>query len=507
MQVAQVSQQHDVMIEAVENHMPEVVVIDEIGRVEETLAARTIAERGVQLVATVHGNTLDNLLANPTMSDLIGGIQAVTLSDEEARRRRTQKTVLERKAPPTFDVVVEMIERDQIAVRRPVDEVVDALLRGFDAPPEIRRRDENGDVQIEQPAPTRFASEFGNGRGAERGERNGYERGADRGGSARGHGARDFASPLPGGRFGARGERNAGRSDGGARAGRRERASSRTSFEIEDTLPGARRRLGDDEFAPGEDAGLPFGGGRNIPRGDMKPRDAYEQALLDRATDAGPLDASGATSSISNAAMEAREQEPEHDDADTPDVFEDSDEAAFDEPDVAAPRLRPDTPVDVSRVRRLYPFGVSRSRLGRAIKHLGLPVVVARTWREADAVMMLTGAEGVPLDSTLLRAPREMGLPLIAVESNTYADVLARLTDLFSTQVGEGNLSARDLALREAQNAAQRVMAEAEPVELRPQGKPLRRVQHQLAEKFHLRSYSVGREPNRRVRFLPRLAR
>jgi hypothetical protein len=101
--------------------MPEVVVIDEIGRVEETTAARTIAERGVQLGGDAHGNTLDNLLANPTMSDLIGGIQAVTLSDEEARRRGTQKTVLERKAPPTFDVVVEMIERDRIscAVRWP----------------------------------------------------------------------------------------------------------------------------------------------------------------------------------------------------------------------------------------------------------------------------------------------------------------------------------------------------------------------------------------------------
>src|SRR4028118_1718638 len=146
MQVARVEQQHDVMIEAVENHMPEVVVIDEIGRIEEALAARTIAERGVQLVATVHGNTLDNLLANPTLSDLIGGIGAVTLSDEEARRRGTQKTVLERKAPPTFGVVVEMIERDKIAVRAPVAEVVDAMLRGAEAPPESRRRDERGAV-------------------------------------------------------------------------------------------------------------------------------------------------------------------------------------------------------------------------------------------------------------------------------------------------------------------------------------------------------------------------
>src|SRR5687768_15337508 len=129
--------------------MPEVIVIDEIGRTEEALASRTIAERGVQLIATVHGNTLENLLANPTMSDLVGGIQAVTLSDEEARRRGTQKTVLERKSPPTFDVIIEMVSRDEMNVRRPVDEVTDAILRGQEAPPETRHRDENGDIQIE----------------------------------------------------------------------------------------------------------------------------------------------------------------------------------------------------------------------------------------------------------------------------------------------------------------------------------------------------------------------
>ncbi|MEO9254660.1 MAG: AAA family ATPase, partial [Tepidiformaceae bacterium] len=148
MQVATPAMQHAVMIEAVENHMPEVIVVDEIGRTEEALASRTIAERGVQLIATVHGNTLENLLANPTMSDLIGGIQAVTLSDEEAHRRGTQKTVLERKAPPTFDVIIEMISRDEMAIRRPVLEVVDAILRGQNALPETRARDENGEIII-----------------------------------------------------------------------------------------------------------------------------------------------------------------------------------------------------------------------------------------------------------------------------------------------------------------------------------------------------------------------
>ena len=132
------------MIEAVENHMPEVIVIDEIGTELEALAARTIAERGVQLIGTAHGNNLDNLMLNPTLSDLIGGIQTVTLGDDEARRRRTQKTVLERKAPPTFDVVVEIADRDRVAVHADVAETVDALLRGDPLAPEMRWRDEGG---------------------------------------------------------------------------------------------------------------------------------------------------------------------------------------------------------------------------------------------------------------------------------------------------------------------------------------------------------------------------
>ena len=130
MQVRTPDLQHAVMIEAVENHMPEVIVIDEIGTELEAHAARTIAERGVQLIGTAHGNNLDNLMLNPTLSDLIGGIQTVTLGDDEARRRRTQKSVLERKAPPTFDVVVEIQDRDRVAVHADVAETVDALLRG-----------------------------------------------------------------------------------------------------------------------------------------------------------------------------------------------------------------------------------------------------------------------------------------------------------------------------------------------------------------------------------------
>ena len=158
MQVKTPTMQHAVMIEAVENHMPEVIVIDEIGTELEAQAARTIAERGVQLVGTAHGNTLENLMMNPTLSDLIGGIQSVTLGDEEAKRRGTQKSVLERRSPPTFDVVVEIQERDRVAIHPDVAEMVDAILRGQPVATEVRWMDKSGEVRIEKQAPLTMAS-------------------------------------------------------------------------------------------------------------------------------------------------------------------------------------------------------------------------------------------------------------------------------------------------------------------------------------------------------------
>jgi nucleoside-triphosphatase THEP1 len=157
MQVKVPTLQHEVMIEAVENHNPEVIVIDEIGRELEALAARTIAERGVQLIGTAHGQTLDNLLLNPTLSDLVGGIEAVTLSDEEARRRGTQKTVLERRAPPTFDVLIEIQHRDRFTVHLDIMAAVDGLLRGFPLSPEVRTRNEKGKIKIEKAEPVSSA--------------------------------------------------------------------------------------------------------------------------------------------------------------------------------------------------------------------------------------------------------------------------------------------------------------------------------------------------------------
>ena len=159
MQVKTPLLQHAVMIEAVENHMPEVIVIDEIGTELEAAAARTIAERGVQLIATAHGQTLENLLVNPTLNDLLGGIQSVTLSDEEARRRGTQKSVLERKAPPTFDVLIEIQDRDRVAIHMPLADVVDTALRGPMQTPKIRVRTREGRVISNVDAPIVVASE------------------------------------------------------------------------------------------------------------------------------------------------------------------------------------------------------------------------------------------------------------------------------------------------------------------------------------------------------------
>jgi len=175
MQVPAPTEQHGVMIEAVENHMPQVIIIDEMGTTQEAAAARTIAERGVQLVATAHGNTLDNLIMNPTLSDLIGGVQTVTLGDQEARFRGTQKTVLERKAPPTFDVVVEIQDWNEVAVHDDVSQVVDQWLRGYPVEPEIRHMNEDGNItrtaatRQNEAAPTPWAAnEIRNRRGRNR---------------------------------------------------------------------------------------------------------------------------------------------------------------------------------------------------------------------------------------------------------------------------------------------------------------------------------------------------
>ena len=184
MQVSQPEHQHEVMIEAVENHNPEVIVIDEIGRELEAMAARTIAERGVQLIGTAHGNALENLMLNPTLSDLVGGIESVTLSDEEARRRGTQKSVLERRAPPTFDVLIELQTRDRLAVHEDVSAAVDGQLRGRPLPIELRSRNTRGEIEIETIAPEPRVSNERSGRNG-KDSNNGLPNGNDSNGNGR----------------------------------------------------------------------------------------------------------------------------------------------------------------------------------------------------------------------------------------------------------------------------------------------------------------------------------
>ncbi|XP_059449023.1 uncharacterized protein ycf45 isoform X1 [Corylus avellana] len=149
MQVPEPSMQHRIMIEAVENHMPEVIMVDEIGTEAETHACRSIAERGVMLIGTAHGQRLENIIKNPTLSDLVGGVETVTLGDGEARARNSQKTILERQAPPTFDFLIEMRDRHYWIAHK-TEKSVDMLLRGKNPQVEVRKRDKKFKVVIER---------------------------------------------------------------------------------------------------------------------------------------------------------------------------------------------------------------------------------------------------------------------------------------------------------------------------------------------------------------------
>jgi stage III sporulation protein SpoIIIAA len=324
MQVATPEEQHAVMIEAVENHMPEVIVIDEIGTEAEAFASRTIAERGVMLVATAHGNSLDNLLMNPTLSDLVGGIQAVTLSDEEAKRRGTQKTVLERKAPPTFDVLIEIMEMDKLAIHHDVASIVDKMLRGVPPRPEIRVRNPEGEVEIVQ-------------------------------------------------------------------------ASDVT---------------------------------RNM--------DAH-----------------------------AAKFEHEHEIVDT-------------------------NPMPA--IVKVFPYGVSRNRLERAIKELRVPAYITKDMRDASTVVTLKTHERKSV--AMLAEAKKRNLPVYVIKSNTYAQIAGVVRDIF--HLGPSN--EEEEAINNAEEAIQRLMETGEPQELEPQSAFMRRLQHQLIEKYELASESIGTEPYRRVR-------
>jgi len=354
------------MIEAVENHMPEVIVIDEIGTELEALAARTIAERGVQLIGTAHGNTLDNLMVNPTLSDLIGGIQAVTLGDEEARRRGTQKTVLERKAPPTFDVLVEIQSYDRVSVYSDVASAVDSLLRGEEPRAELRQRDPDGQIQV-------------------------------------------------------------------ATVG---------------------RYVGEDAANANE-----YGGRR--PTINTHGRGAGGRGRDFRASPGTPATSTGAQSNTS------------------------------------------------SQPQRIYPFGIGRDRLERAIANLHVPATIVRDMNDATLVMTLKNyyRQG----SHRMREAEERGVPIYVLRGNTVTQMERQLADIFRISPSEGDSRPAhgshmgydeeyEARLETEQAITQVLNGERQTVELAPRSNFIRRLQHQIAEHYNVRSESQGREPNRRVK-------
>jgi stage III sporulation protein SpoIIIAA len=386
MQVASPELQHQVMIEAVENHMPEVIVIDEIGTELEALAARTIAERGVQLVGTAHGNQLDNLIKNPTLSDLIGGIQAVTLGDEEARRRGSQKTVLERKALPTFDIAVEMLERRRWVVHQDVSVTIDQLLRGHDPVTEVRSANEQGEVEI----------------------------------STQG----------------------------------------------------------------GQPPGM---NGKNRLQNPVLPRPTGWRA---------------------SGQMTPVDPSPPH----NPE-FEQMLDQSWQQPEGPTEKVRTPGPNGEDWPVYVYPYGISRNLLDQVLELSKLPIVLTKDIDSADAVMALRSQ--VKNHSKLRQMAKTKEVPIHVVKSNTLPQIsrtLQRLLDLDPTtsegmdlrMFSESSNQDEIEALEEARLAVEQiVIPKGQPVELLPRPAKVRRMQHELAEHYRLKSDSFGEEPNRRLRIYP----
>jgi stage III sporulation protein SpoIIIAA len=532
MQVKTPSLQHEVMIEAVENHMPEVIVIDEIGTELEAQAARTIAERGVQLIGTAHGNNLDNLMLNPTLTDLIGGIQTVTLGDEEARRRRSQKSVLERKAPPTFDVIVEILDRERVVVHSDVADTVDALLRGDPISAELRWRDEGGVHRSQsrpRPSPRealgsdRFAGLVGSFSGwrqdpgwrgpgsyrppadfrdVDRGPRSSYRPGAGGGWRTPARGASGAARRPRAGPSGGEGP-----GQGWPEPGGRPSAGGPTA------LPGERLAAASStEDAPEGAALAPEPRARDLRElerqrswavqanralNEYRAEGVEEEAAPAREGSPKAVAAGGApkagAAAPKTAAATARAW-VEDDEAIADEVRERAAEEAEDEGGGPVLRVRDDGAI--LPTLRVLPHGISRKRLEQAVKELQLPVIVARDPDEADVVMTLKSE--YRQKSGALREAEDRGLPIYVLKSNTIVQMEASLTSIFSLEVDP-----REAALHEAEEAIGLVMQQAEPVELSPQNAYIRRLQHQMAERANLVSRSRGREPYRRVRLYP----
>ncbi len=504
MQVRTPSLQHEVMIEAVENHMPQVIIIDEIGTELEAQAARTIAERGVQLIGTAHGNNLDNLMLNPTLSDLIGGIQSVTLGDEEARRRRTQKSVLERKAPPTFDVIVEIQDRERVTVHADVADTVDAMLRGDPVAPELRWRDEEGVHRSQgrpRPSPReqlgaeRFAGLVGAGspwrmEPGWRGDtsyRSGGYREADRGAGAR-------PGYRPGASGGWRSSRGSGR-ESTPRGPVAEGGWTGGAPPTERPGPGATGRIA--TAAPAEG---PFVAGDIADRGPLE-RSAASTAAETKAREARELQRQRAWSEQASRALNAMKAEngtgPVNADELEDDDLDRLPLGAEEGPDGGTLLVPGGTPLPTLRV---LPQGISRKRLEQAVRDLQLPVVLAHDVDEADVVMTLRNE--YKQKTPMLRDAEDRAVPIYVLKSNTIPQMQTTLTSIFSLEIDP-----REAAMRETEDAIESVLSSSEAVELSPQNAYIRRLQHQMAERANLVSRSRGREPYRRVRLYPDAAR
>ncbi|MDZ4721546.1 MAG: R3H domain-containing nucleic acid-binding protein, partial [Roseiflexaceae bacterium] len=397
MQVPRPSEQHNLMIEAVENHMPEVIVIDEIGTELEAMAVRTIAERGVQLIGTAHGNTIDNLFTNPTLSDLIGGIQAVTLGDEEARRRGTQKTVLERKAPPTFDILVEIQSWDRVVVYTDVASAVDAMLRGEAPSVEMRSRNADGNITVETVVRS---------------------------------------------------------SEGGS-----------------DVVP----------YVPAFGSGYGGSGGGSYGGNTNRRGNGYNQRERSGPRNSQPQQTRSTPSAIA--------------------IVEIPSQIA-----IAPVNGRPTG-------QRIYPFGVSRDRLEKVIAELRVPATIVRDMSEATMVMTLKNyyRQG----SQRVRQAEERGVPVYVLRNNTTTQMEKQLADVFNlgeTDDEEVSLPRRagpdddrhlTDAMLETETAITQVLnGDRQMVDLQPRSSFVRRLQHQMAERYNVRSESHGREPNRRVKII-----
>ncbi|MEM6450932.1 MAG: R3H domain-containing nucleic acid-binding protein [Cyanobacteria bacterium P01_D01_bin.105] len=434
MQVAKPENQHQVMIEAVENHMPEVIVIDEIGTELEALAARTIAERGVQLVGTAHGNRLENLIKNPTLSDLVGGIQSVTLGDDEARRRGSQKSVLERKAPPTFDIAVEMHERQRWVVHEDVSNTVDFLLRGRVPGQQVREVGADNKLIVTNELP----------------------------------GQSGLVAPAM------RSNRKGQLSPGSLRAaGQASRGGWRSSGKMRPPVT----PLGADHF--GKRASKPAMLVDEQQRIQAKLNDTLLQL---------PLAGSRASSSLAAerlAQMDGDEFAGQLD--------EQSDE----------------------NLTRIYAYGISRQQLDHVVRTLELPVTFTKDLGAADAVLALRSH--IKNHSKLKQVAQARQVPIFTVKSNSIPQITRSLRrvldlddegetaeainlDLFAQNGADDELE----ALEEARLAVEQiVIPKSQPVELLPRSPKIRKMQHELAEHYRLKSLSFGDEPNRRLRIYP----